>query len=204
MTKRRFEIKERGNKRRRKKPVYLIIAEGRNKTEKLYFSNFQCQDKTYSIRFINAGSNTDAESLYMKMVSKWNELELEENIGDKGFIVLDIDNDGCKAIKVYELIQNNKYPSIRFIVSNPTFEVWFLLHFKYTTKHFSDGDAVIKELEKYIPNYNKGKDYYSVLEGKMQKAIDNSNMLNKNYEELRWPSIKCNPRTDVGGLFEIL
>ena len=65
----------------------------------------------------------------MKMVSKWNELELEEDIGDKGFIVLDIDNDERKAIKVYELIQNNKYPSIRFIVSNPAFEVWFLLHF---------------------------------------------------------------------------
>ncbi len=36
MANRRFEIKQRGSVSRRTKAVYLIIAEGHNKTETLY------------------------------------------------------------------------------------------------------------------------------------------------------------------------
>ena len=155
MPKREIVIKKRGVNSRKIKPVYLIIAEGRNKTETLYFSNYQKQGSPYSIRFVKAGSRTDAESLYLALEAKWKELGLSSDNGDRGYVVIDIDNDAAKASKVRELQKRNKVGDIRFIVSNPDFEIWFLLHFRYTTKAYSDGDAVIADLKSIFPIMRK-------------------------------------------------
>jgi hypothetical protein len=48
---RNFQKKKRNDVKRKRKPVMLITAEGRNKTEKQYFSSFQDQHGKYSIRF---------------------------------------------------------------------------------------------------------------------------------------------------------
>lgn len=44
--------------------------------------------------------------------------------GNLGFVILDIDNDLLKAQKVSALVHSNKNTAVRFVVSNPTFEVW--------------------------------------------------------------------------------
>ncbi|MBE5899955.1 MAG: RloB domain-containing protein [Lachnospiraceae bacterium] len=60
MKNRRLKTKDRGTKNRKKKAVYLIVTEGKNKTEKTYFANFIGRDKQYNIHFVNAGYNTDS------------------------------------------------------------------------------------------------------------------------------------------------
>ena len=204
MKNRRLKTKDRGTKNRKKKAVYLIVTEGKNKTEKTYFVKFIGRDKQYNIHFVNAGYNTDAESLLKRITNEWDKQELDSDLGDKGFIVLDIDNDEFKANKIRELIADNNNEAIQFVVSNPSFEIWFLEHFKYTAKFFADGKAVIAELEKYIDNYDKGTDYYSMLEPKTKDALKNVTKLTDTYNGRMWPSVDCNPRTDVNELVEIL
>ncbi len=204
MAKRQIVVKKRGVNARKPKAVYLIIAEGKNKTETLYFSNYQEQGNPYTILFVKAGNKTDAESLYQALVAKWKELDLSSEKGDRGFIVLDMDNDETKATAIRELIKANDINSIEFIVSNPTFEVWFLMHFKYTTKEYLDGDAVIRDLKKCIPEYEKSKDIYSICRLKTQDALRNWDKLLQYFVYREWPSINCNPRTDVGGLVRLL
>ena len=201
---RNIDVKKRGNTRRKRKNVYLIIAEGKNKTETLYFSNFQEQGRDFYIHFVKAGKNTDADSLYKTLISKWKEMGLSEAEGDRGFIVLDIDNDELKAAKVNQLISKNTVKGIGFIVSNPAFELWFLLHYRYTTKHFKDGDAVIEDLKKHIPNYDKNVDVYGILEDKMEQAAKNAEKLSVHFKDEKWPSKECNPKTDVGELVKLL
>jgi len=201
---RAFAVKRRGVAQRKKKPVYLLIAEGRNKTETMYFSHFQDQDKGYTLRIVKAGNNTDVYSLYKAISKKWDEYGLSANEGDRAFIVLDMDADEQKASKIRDVIRQNKHKGITFIVSNPTFEIWFLLHFKYTTKHYVDGNAVIEDLKKYIPNYEKNADVFALCEERMETAIQNAEKLDVNFEGEQWPSEKCNPRTDVGCLVDML
>lgn len=201
---RNLEVKKRGNKKRRQKAVYLIIAEGRNKTETLYLTNFQDQSKDFIIRFVKAGSNTDAESLYRTLVAKWKELGLDANEGDKGFIVIDIDNDEQKSEKISMLINKNSNDAISFVISNPTFEIWFLLHFKYTTKFYKDCNSVIADLRRYILNYDKNIDCFPYCEDMTMEAIENALKLENFFSKEIWPSTKCNPRTDVGRLVKRL
>ncbi len=204
MAQREISIKNRGTKRRKLKPVYLIIAEGKNKTEVLYLSHFQDQEKSYCIRFVKAGYKMDADSLYNALIDKWEELGMSSQNGDQGVVVLDIDNDPLKAQKVLTLARSNTNTAVNFVVSNPTFEVWFLLHFKYTTKQYNDGNAVIKELKRYLPDYEKNGDCFEACKDKMKDAVKHSMKLAEYYADSAWPSIECNPRTDMGELISKL
>ena len=47
MADRNFQNKKRNDVKRKRKPVMLITAEGRNKTEKQYFGSFQDQHGKY-------------------------------------------------------------------------------------------------------------------------------------------------------------
>lgn len=51
--------------------------------------------------------------------------------------------------------QNN----ISVFLSNPCFEIWYLLHFRYSTKLYGSNEEVIKELGSYISDYSKVKMY---------------------------------------------
>ena len=49
--------------------------------------------------------------------------------------------------------------SVLLCDSLPSIEYWFLLHYKHTTRHFGTSKAVIKELKKYIPQYDKAEQF---------------------------------------------
>lgn len=68
MADRSFQKKKRNDVKRKRKPVMLIAAEGRNKTEKLYFNSFHDQHGKYSIRFAS-GLETDPVGM-LKAVEK--------------------------------------------------------------------------------------------------------------------------------------
>src|SRR5574344_1461264 len=97
MADRNFQKKKRNDVNRQKKPVILITAEGRNKTEKQYFNSFQEKHGKYVIRFANTGLETDPYGLLKAMEKAWKKNELSEKDSDKAYIVLDMD---CKPEKI--------------------------------------------------------------------------------------------------------
>ena len=96
MTDRNFQKKKRNDIKRKKKPVMLIVAEGRNKTEKQYFGSFQNQHGKYVIRFAT-GLETDPVGMLKAVEKAWSKNELSTKDGDKAYIVLDMD---CKPDKI--------------------------------------------------------------------------------------------------------
>jgi len=174
----------------------LIAAEGKNKTEKQYFNSFQDQHSKYSIRFA-AGLETDPVGMLKAMEKAWKKNELSEKNGDLAFIVSDID---CKPEKI-QLVKTlqKKSKNIRFIVSNPCIEVWFILHFVYTTHQFKDSKEPKKELAKYIPGYEESMDISNILRPMICKAKKHTEQLREYYKSIgiEWNSVECNPMTDV-------
>lgn len=49
---RRFQDKQRGKVRRKRKPVVLLVAEGQNKTEKNYFQHFSTPESNYAVKVV--------------------------------------------------------------------------------------------------------------------------------------------------------
>lgn len=202
MAERKFQKKKRDNVKRHRRPVIAIVAEGKNKTELLYFSSFQEQHGKYTIRFVNTGLDTDPAGMLKAMEAFWKNNELSSINDDKAYVVLDLDCNKNKAKLVEELQRKTK--NIKFILSNPCIEVWFILHYGYTTRQFKDSKEVKKELAKYIPGYAENMDISEILRPRLEKAKKNVEKLAKYHESIgtKWGDADCNPMTEVAELLE--
>lgn len=76
-----------------------------------------------------------------------------------------------------------------FVESSPCTEYWFLMHYMPgpSSKEYADYDAVVQELKKHIPNYEKTEAFFNKThiyrelkeKGDMVKAIELSRELEK-------------------------
>lgn len=201
---RTFAGKKRNEHKRRIRPLMIMVAEGENVTEQQYFNWFRSPDSPYTIIFHKAGHVTDPAGLMESVEKRWVEEDGSSEDGDLCYVILDLDCDQKKAEQIRGLQSKSSVAS--FIVSNPCFEIWFLLHFQYTTHFFTNGKPLIRELRKFVPGYKKDMDVYPVLKEMTSAAIENSKKLTDFFEEDRysWPDARCNPWTDVWKLVERL
>ncbi len=109
--------------------------------------------------------------------------------------------DKVRAVRLRGGAKLHAVPSI------PCFEIWFLLHFMYTTRQYcapleaSNCELVVAELKQYIPQYEKGeRDFVRYLEGKTGVAIRHAKQLEMFHET----SGTDNPSTKVYKLVEYL
>lgn len=201
---RSFSSKKRNKQNRKEKPMIIITAEGKNETEAQYFNNFRTADCPYIIKFHKAGHLTDPTKLAESIRKRWDAEEADVRTGDMAFVVADLDNKADKAKEIQQLEAKNSVE--KFIVSNPSFEVWYLLHYEYSTRSYMNADAVIRELKKYYPGYEKTSDMYPFLRDKMDQAIVNAEKLEAYYKTEEHPhrDVNCNPYTDVHRLVKLL
>ena len=202
--KRTFAEKTRNKQDRKEKPMIIVTAEGRNETESRYFRCFNTADCPYIIKIHKAGNVTDPTKLAASIRKKWKEEGAHKQIGDRALVIVDLDNSESKAKEIRRL--KNKNDIEDYIVSNPSFEVWYLLHYEYSTRSYKDADAVIKELKKHYSGYEKTSDMYPLLKGKMEQAIANAEKLEDHHklEDHLYPDTNCNPYTDVHKLVKII
>ncbi len=172
-----YRAKLRNTGKRRMKRILLVSAEGNknNKTEKIYLSHFKNEDT--EIRFA-AGNETDPETMMRRLIEETEEYELTSKDLAVCLIDSDFDPKRDKAIADAERqIPQNQRENIRLIVSSPSFEIWYICHFGYSTRQYQNKEEVLGELSKYIPGYKKSRDIYPNLVGKGETACQNARKL---------------------------
>ena len=188
---------DRVRKVRKQKSKILIAAEGKNKTEKTYFSNFENGKKPYNITYAR-GNNTDPLKLVKMLIKEIDNLKLDLQDDDIAYCIFDTDVDPNKNKIIEETIQLAKTHNIKIITSSPCFELWFLLHYEYTTASMNNED-VIKRLKSHYSNYSKNCNIYPVISSKTKIAYDSAKKLEKyqidNSRNIK--SVDANPHTDV-------
>lgn len=193
---RRFEQRRRNTEQRKRNPFVIIGCEGKNKTEKLYFKNFN--SRQCMIKF-SKGNSTDPKGIVEDIIRfiKNNQIELEEN--DKVYAVFDTDVGQNKQQQIEEAKILAEEYGVEIITSTPAFEIWFLLHFGYTTKAFVSNKALQDELEKQIPDYSKSNNTYLAVKDLTGQAIENAKRLEQYQinEGQALDSEYCNPYTGV-------
>ena len=201
---RSFSKKVRNKVIRKQKPLILIIAEGKNVTETQYFKSFHNQHDSFNIQVLTPGYITDPVGMQKKILQYWQDKGLDKKQGDVAFIVLDLDCSSDKALLIKKLAKESSIAE--FIVSNPCFEVWFLLHFRYSTHAYVSSYDAIKDLRNYIPNYKKNTKVDMLLVEYLNTAMKNAKKLKKHFAgmKMEWPSEACNPFTDVPAIISII
>ena len=193
---------DRVRKVRKQKSKILIAAEGKNKTEKTYFSNFENGKKSYNITYAR-GNNTDPLKLVKMLIKEIDELKLDLQDDDVAYCIFDTDVDPNKNKIIEEAIQLARKNNIKIITSSPCFELWFLLHYDYTTANM-DSEEVIKRLKEYYPKYEKNINIYPDIIKEIDLAIDRAKKLEKYQTDnnRRIGTVEANPNTEVYKIVE--
>ncbi len=195
---------DRVRKIRKQKSKVLIAVEGKNKTEKTYFSNFEDSKKSYNVTYVR-GNNTDPLSLVKMLIKEIDELKLDFTDDDVAYCIFDTDVDTNKNKIIKEAIHLANKNNIRIITSSPCIELWFLLHYNYTTANM-DNEEIIKRLKKYYLKYEKNVNIYPDIIEKIDLAIKRAKKLEK-YQidnNRKIGTVEANPNTEVYKIVEYL
>lgn len=195
---------DRTRKIRKQKNKIIIAAEGKNKTEKIYFNNFDDGKKSYSISFAR-GNYTDPLNLVKMLIDEIKKLELDLDNGDMAYCVFDTDMNSSKNNAISEAKKLASKNKIKVISSTPSIELWFLLHYEYTTANMTNKN-LIRKLKNFLPNYDKNVDIYPKINDNVNKAIERAKKLEK-YQLDNGKiigTIEANPNTEMYKIVEEL
>ena len=196
--------KDRVRNNRKPKNKIIIAVEGKNKTEKLYFNNFDDGKKSYSIMFAK-GNDTDPLTLVKRLSEEIKRIGLDLTDGDIAYCVFDTDDNPNKNKIITEAKNLAKKNNIKVITSTPSIELWFLLHYEYTTASMNT-EKVINKLKKYYPKYEKNINIYDAISSYLQTAIENSKKLEryKLTNNKIIGTVEANPSTEIYKIVEEL
>ena len=136
--------------KQRRSPIPTIIGAGI--TEQWYFTHLKAL-RGYRVKIRPRFFGTETAAGLDK--------KIDEVLRDDGIAICVYDADVStwneterkKLAALQKKYEGNA--SVLLCDSMPSIEYWFLLHYKHTTRHFGTSKAVIKELKKYIPQYDK-------------------------------------------------
>lgn len=140
--------------KQRRSPIPTIIGAGI--TEQWYFTHLKAL-RGYRVKIRPRFFGTETAAGLDK--------KIEEVLRDEGIAICVFDADVStwnEAERKKLAALQKKYDgnaSVLLCDSMPSIEYWFLLHYKRTSRHFGTSKAVIKELKKYLPQYDKTEQF---------------------------------------------
>lgn len=165
------------------KPKFWVFCEG--ETEETY------------VRFLRNSFRVPIEIKTKIAGTKINERLIKTTISeqpihekDKVFLMYDADIESTLGHLM-------KIPSVIALLSNPTIELWFLLHYKNQTAEISQNECIRQLSNRNNSQYKKGKIDRALL----QKLTEKRNDACKRAKGLVYPN---NPSTSLHNFIELL
>ncbi len=198
------EIERKASGRRKRNPVVYLICEG-SETEIRYFKKFRSRECNIDIVPIPSQYKS-ADKLVQKARATIGYSPYYPDEGDMIWCVFDRDdNTNAMLSKAKQMAIKEGY---QIAFSNPSFEIWFLLHFNNQTTPVENCEVAIKLLKKKgrLEQYEKNKEVYEQLKPLQEAAIDRAKkrmaVLQAEHTEIL--SRESNPVTTVAELVEYL
>lgn len=187
--------------------IVLIVCEGR-KTEPNYFTSLRNERKLSSVEVEICGDKCGSAPISVVNCA----LQKKEEVSISP-VQLPYDSIWCvcdvEAPKRHESLfrarDKARSNNINFILTNPCFEYWYLLHFKKVSRFMNNSEVkkILKKKEN-LPNYKKNDPKtFNEVYPRTKAAIKNSRII---IREKGWGKdlIECNPSTHVHLLVEYL
>ena len=189
------EISRKSAHTRKRNPVVYLICEG-SETEIRYFKRFRSRGCNIDIIPISSQYKS-ADRLVQKAKATMGNNPYYPEDGDSIWCVFDRDDNSNEVLlRAKQSAQKEGY---HLAYSNPSFELWFLLH-------FVNQQAEVEDRQALIPDYEKNKDYFDVLKPLLAAAIQRAKTRADQVQKqgLEPISRQSNPLTTVWELVEYL
>ncbi|MGP8331246.1 MAG: RloB family protein [Methanosarcinaceae archaeon] len=180
--------------------LLVIVCEG-EKTERNYFKQYRKRGCGLQIETPNT-KYTDPANLVKFAKGQIKKYDLDLKNGDDIWCVFDCNGNININTQIISACKNAG-KSVKIGMSNPSFEMWYLLHYEYYGHPLNNHD-LMNRLKKYIPEYLKNGDYFELLLSRRETAIKNAKKLKSLHEsnEINIFSIESNPSTYIYKIVE--
>lgn len=198
------EISRKSVHGRKRNPVVYIICEG-TETEIRYFKRFRSRGCHIDIIPIPSQYRA-ADRLVQKAKATIGTNPYYPDEGDLIWCVFDRDENSNEVLRKAKQIATKEGYHLAY--SNPSFELWFLLHFVNQQTEISDCQTLVHMLKQpdRLEHYVKSQDVYDQLKPLQKKAIERAkqriNILKNEKAEIICR--QSNPVTTVVELVEYL
>ncbi|MBD3177602.1 MAG: hypothetical protein GF320_20720 [Armatimonadia bacterium] len=186
----------------------LIVCEGAE-TEVGYFEGFRKHHhlSTLDVRVVGGDeAGTHPHSIIQHAEKLLRTAAREGDPFDRAWAVVDRDDHQDIGQAIAQPQERKAKPQIRMALSNPCFEVWYLQHYRYSTR-CQTRDEASAELRKLLGGrYEKSDRLFDELLPQQAEAIRNAGRLRKHHEDVSGHQApwEHNPRTDVDILVAFL
>jgi hypothetical protein len=193
---------KRQNEESYKTPNSILVIACEGKTEEEYFKLFNVKSKIIkvkdiSIEVLEKVDSSDTKSAPKHVIDLLEEYRLHYQIDkDELWMVVDRDRQNNSKKQLEEIVEKCNVEGYNIALSNPTFELWILLHVKLISEYedtvlqkIRDNKKVNKNkrfLEKELSNilggYTKGIIKKELILPNVKTAIKQAKQLDKQYE----------------------
>lgn len=171
---------------RRVRKLFVIATEG-SKTEAHYFALFQgpMARKNIKIEVLPTRGGASSPAAILRRLNEYAHKNQLSN-SDELWLVIDVDRWGDKMLQA--VATECKKRKFHTAVSNPSFELWLLLH-QEKPRIPRTVKECIRELERLLGAYDKAEYDTSVLADNVHYAIEHARRLHQSAEdpEELWP-----------------
>ena len=170
------------SRKRKPKKTILIVCEG-EKTERYYLNGLKREETVSEVFAITVvpGRGGSRSQIIERAINQ------KAQRGEMDVVLCVFDTESLETTQAKEDLaaarQEADRNNITLYMSNPAFEVWFLAHFRRTSRSFRNCEAVIVELHRewsaaFGQPYNKSDvQVYQRLATRTQAAVTNAKMV---------------------------
>ena len=188
----RHEKRGNGNRPRRSNGLVLMVGDG--ESERVYFERYSDLCTTVGIKAY-ALSKTGPDVILRKTKEYVRRFDLDPFNGDLVAIVMDLDDRFTKG-EIADMERRCKELGYDLFLSNPSFEVWLLSHFRVLTHAYTPSELV-EDLDRELGGkYSKSRGF-EIDDEMVDRAIRNSRKLLPDSECTPLGCYEQNPSTMV-------
>ena len=182
----------------------ILIATEDEQSARLYFEGFKKELRAHRVVVIADHEGSDPGSVVdaAKHARANRNAQVEEGLEDpfeEVWVVFD--TEGPQNLQrqnaAKNAIEQCRQLGFNTAVSNPSFEFWFLLHFKYHVQLIANAASACRLLRKHIRGYSKNTDCFPILRDKLDVAVRHASQIVRERCAGREHPCDCHPSTQV-------
>ena len=179
----------------KKKPLIVICSEGGKKSsEYYYFRNHTNRD--LRIQF-STGNSTDPKGMLDDLLKYIRNEDIASEDNCRIFLVLDTDLDERRISEIKEIEQECIDNNIEIVTSAPTFEIWYLMHYRNNRLKFQTSKEVKRELQNINGTYTESMDMYKIIKDSTDNARNTAQSLEQQIIRNNEDLLSSNPHTSI-------
>lgn len=179
----------------KKKPLIVICSEGGKKSsEYYYFRNRTNRD--LRIQF-STGNSTDPKGMLEDLLKYIRNEDIASEDNCRIFLVLDTDLDERRISEIKEIEQECIDNNIEIVTSAPTFEIWYLMHYRNNRLRFQTSKDVKRELQNLNGTYTESMDMYKIIKDSTDNARSTAQSFEQQIIRNKEDLLSSNPHTSI-------